>query len=138
MTRESLGTLCRRTRLVRFWRSAIAGVLYRPVGDSVAGPCVVMAQGFSGTMDWIVPEFAATFADGGLTVLIFDYRYLGVIGGEPRQLIDTRRQRKDLHRASSSWSAKTSKRRIAQWGTSLGGNHAIQLGSGHQDRGGCR
>ena len=44
-----------------------------------------MAHGFSGTMDWIVPDFAARFADGGLAALIFDYRYLGDSGGEPRE-----------------------------------------------------
>ena len=129
MTRESLGHYVAERVSFDSGGSAIAGVLYRPVGDSVAGPCVVMAHGFSGTMDWIVPEFAATFADGGLTVLIFDYRYLGVSGGEPRQLIDTRRQREDLHRAIEFVRSRKDidTRRIALWGTSLGGSHAIQL-----------
>jgi alpha/beta superfamily hydrolase len=58
-----------------------------------------MAHGFSGTMDWIVPDFAAKFADGGLAALTFDYRYLGESEGEPRQLISTRKQCDDLRRA---------------------------------------
>lgn len=107
----------------------IVGILYRPLGDCPTGPCVVMAHGFSGTMDWIVPEFAATFAQGGLAVLIFDYRYLGMSGGEPRQLIDTRQQRDDLRRAIEFARSlpDVDATRIALWGTSLGGSHVIQL-----------
>jgi uncharacterized protein len=88
-----------------------------------------MAHGFSGTMDWIVPDFADRFAKGGFAVLIFDYRYLGSSGGEPRQLIDSRRQRDDLRRAVEV--ARTSPgidpTRIALWGTSLGGSHVVNF-----------
>ncbi|HUL98582.1 MAG TPA: hypothetical protein VLU24_03960 [Mycobacterium sp.] len=48
------------------------GVLYRPADGDSEVPCVVMAHGFSGTMDWIVPDFAERFAEGGLAVLMFD------------------------------------------------------------------
>lgn len=61
------------------------GVLYRPVEARGDVPCVVLAHGFSGTMDWIVPDFASVFAGGGLAALMFDYRYLGASGGQPRQ-----------------------------------------------------
>jgi fermentation-respiration switch protein FrsA (DUF1100 family) len=109
--------------------SAIAGVLYRPVGNIGECPCVVMAHGFSGTMDWIVPDFAARFADGGLAVLIFDYRYLGESGGEPRQLIDSRKQCDDLRRAVefARSSPGIDADRIGLWGTSLGGSHVVNL-----------
>jgi dienelactone hydrolase len=114
---------------------AITGVLYRPTGDTTACPCVVMAHGFSGTMDWIVPDFAAKFADGGLAVLIFDYRYLGVSGGEPRQLIDTRKQCDDLRRAVEFARSRPDieARRIALWGTSLGGSHVVKLAAEDRD-----
>ena len=115
--------------------SRCVGVLYRPVGTAGPVPCVVMAHGFSGTMDWIVPDFAGTFADGGLTVLIFDYRFLGVSGGEPRQLIDTKRQRSDLRRAVQFARAAQGidARRIALWGTSLGGSHVVNLAADDSD-----
>lgn len=109
--------------------SVIAGVLYRPVDSIGECPCVVMAHGFSGTMDWIVPDFAARFADGGLAVLIFDYRYLGESGGEPRQLIDSRKQRDDLRRAVAFARSLPGidADRIGLWGTSLGGSHVVNL-----------
>ena len=43
-----------------------AGVLYRPASAPAEVPCVVLAHGFSGTMDCIVPDFARRFAAGGL------------------------------------------------------------------------
>lgn len=106
--------------------TACAGVLYRPDGVPDV-PCVVMAHGFSATMDWIVPDFAQRFASGGLAVLIFDYRHLGASGGQPRQLISTKRQRADLRRAVEF--ARSCEGidpdRVALWGTSLGGSHVI-------------
>lgn len=109
-----------------------AGVLYRPVGVTSDVPCVVMAHGFSGTMDWIVPDFAERFASGGLAVLIFDYRHLGASGGEPRQLISTRRQRADLRRAVAFARSceGVDPDRIALWGTSLGGSHVVAHAAG--------
>ncbi|ORB63881.1 alpha/beta hydrolase [Mycolicibacterium tusciae] len=109
--------------------SAIAGVLYLPDGDTAKWPCVVMAHGFSGTMDWIVPEFADRFAEGGLAVLIFDYRCLGESEGEPRQWIDVGRQRDDLRHALEFVRSHRDidANRIALWGTSLGGGHVVQV-----------
>ena len=104
-------------------------MLYLPEGEVKRWPCVVMAHGFSGTMDWIVPEFAERFADGGLAVLIFDYRYLGSSEGVPRQLIVTRRQYGDLRRAVEFVRSHPNidASRIALWGTSLGGSYVIRL-----------
>ncbi|MBY0286254.1 MAG: alpha/beta hydrolase [Mycobacteriaceae bacterium] len=109
--------------------SAIAGVLYVPDGETTKWPCVVMAHGFSGTKDWIVPDFAERFAEGGLAVLIFDYRCLGDSEGEPRQWIDSGRQRADLRRALEFARAQPAidSNRIALWGTSLGGSHVVEV-----------
>jgi dienelactone hydrolase len=109
--------------------SAIAAVLYRPIDSTLATPCVVLAHGFSGTMDWIVPEFAASFACGDIAALIFDYRYLGESEGEPRQLISTPRQCDDIRRAVEYVRSlpDIDASRIALWGTSLGGHHVLSL-----------
>lgn len=109
--------------------SRIAGVLYLPANHREPWPCVVMAHGFSGTMDGIVPDFAAAFARGGLAVLIFDYRYTGSSEGEPRQLVDSRRQQEDLLSAVMFARAlrQVDPTRIALWGTSLGGSHLVNL-----------
>lgn len=106
-----------------------AGVLYRPTGTTGTVPCVVLAHGFSGTMDWIVPDFASRFAAGGLAALIFDYRYLGASDGRPRQQISTPRQRVDLRNAVifARTCAGIDRERIALWGTSLGGGHVLDV-----------
>ncbi|MFY9917434.1 MAG: alpha/beta fold hydrolase [Mycobacterium sp.] len=109
--------------------STIAAVLYLPSDADSACPCVVLAHGFSGTMDWIVGDFAATFAAGGLAALIFDYRYLGASEGEPRQLISSRKQCEDLRHAVAFVRSRPEidASRIALWGTSLGGAHVLTL-----------
>ena len=106
-----------------------AGVLYRPAEVPGKVPCVVLAHGFSGTMDWIVPDFARRFASGGLAALIFDYRYLGASEGRPRQLISTPCQRAELRSAVdfARTCAGVDAARIALWGTSLGGSHVLEL-----------
>ncbi|WP_267886968.1 alpha/beta hydrolase [Mycolicibacterium novocastrense] len=107
----------------------VAGRLYLPRTALDASPGVVLAHGFSATMDWIVPAFAATFAEGGLAALIFDYRHLGLSGGEPRQLIDSGRQREDLRNAVAFLRSRpeVDGGRVALWGTSLGGAHVIEV-----------
>lgn len=109
--------------------TVIAGRLYLPAAGPKPLPAVVLAQGFSGTMDWIVPAFAETFAEGGLAALIFDYRHLGLSGGEPRQLIDSGRQREDLRNAVAFMRSRpeVDDTRVALWGTSLGGAHVIEV-----------
>lgn len=108
--------------------SRIAAVLYLPT-DGAVHPCVVFAHGFSGTMDWILPDFATVFAASGLAVLIFDYRNFGTSEGEPRQLVDTRLQLEDIRAALGYVRAHDAidKDRIALWGTSLGGSHVIDI-----------
>lgn len=112
--------------------SAIAGRLYIPVGVDMPCPCVVFAHGFSGTMDWILPDFADVFAHGGLAVLLFDYRHFGMSGGQPRQLVDSHRQREDI-RAALAFARicpDIDADRVALWGTSLGGSHVVTVAAG--------
>jgi dienelactone hydrolase len=105
------------------------GYLYRPIGVTGKLPCVVMANGFSGTMDWLLPTYAERFALAGLSVLMFDYRYFGESKGEPRQLVSVRRQRQDIREAIkfARNHPGIDAQYIALWGTSLGGGHVIAL-----------
>lgn len=109
--------------------AACAGNLYLPEGLEPPHPCVVMANGFSGTMDWILPGFAERFAAAGIATLIFDYRHLGRSEGQPRQLVDVKEQRADLRRAVDFARRREDidPDRIALWGTSLGGSHVVDL-----------
>ncbi len=105
--------------------STVRGTLYLPEGAQPA-PCVVLAHGFSATMDWLVPRFAERFSAAGIAALIFDYRHLGRSEGAPRQLVDVERQREDLRAAIAFARSQPGidASRMALWGASLGGSHA--------------
>jgi uncharacterized protein len=109
-----------------------AGYLFLPESHHSAGgrgvPSVVLAHGFSGTMDRLVPH-AERFAAGGIAALIFDYRGFGASGGEPRQVVDLPSQHDDL-RAAIAWARGRDgldPDRVALWGNSLGGAHVISV-----------
>jgi len=117
VTFQSAGTRC-------------AAWLYRPE-ESGGGPtpCIVLAHGFSGVRDQRLDAYAERFAQAGLTALVFDYRYFGDSDGEPRQLLDIRRQLEDW-RAAIAY-ARTLEgvdpARIAIWGSSFSGGHVMSL-----------
>ncbi|MDD7967971.1 alpha/beta hydrolase [Actinomycetospora lemnae] len=118
------------TRPVAFTSGGLTcrGRLHRPAGDAPA-PCVVMAHGFSGTMDALLPSYAERFVAGGLAVLLFDYRHFGESDGSPRQLVDAARQRADLRRAVelAREQPEVDGDAVALWGSSLGGSHVVEL-----------
>ena len=105
------------------------GYLYKPKGITSKLPCVVMVNGFSGTMDWLLPAYAERFAAAGMAVLMFDYRSFGESKGQPRQLVSVLRQRQDARHAIAFARnhPDIDAERIALWGTSLGGGHVIAL-----------
>jgi uncharacterized protein len=109
----------------------VAGYLFLPEPRTDADarlPTVILAHGFSGTMDRLVP-YAERFASSGIAALVFDYRSFGESGGEPRQLVDIRGQHEDI-RAAVAWvrgRADLDTDRVALWGNSLGGAHAISV-----------
>jgi dienelactone hydrolase len=102
-----------------------AAWLYLPAG--ARPPVVVMAHGFAGTRDVALPDFAQRFAAEGVAALVFDYRYFGASGGAPRQLIDPWQQLDDWRAAIAFARARedVDGTRIAVWGSSQGGGHAL-------------
>jgi uncharacterized protein len=90
-------------------------------------PCVVMAHGLGGTRDAGLEPYAERFAAAGLRVLLFDYRHFGASDGQPRQLVSVRRQLQDYASAISFARGLpgVDPRRIAVWGTSFSGGHAL-------------
>ena len=108
-----------------------AGYLFLPesqVGTDERLPVVILAHGFSGTMDRLVP-YAERFAASGIAALVFDYRGFGESGGEPRQVVDLPSQHEDL-RAAIAWVRgrdDLDPDRVALWGNSLGGAHVISV-----------
>lgn len=104
---------------------------YRPAESALAMatglPCVVMAHGLGGTRAAGLAPFAEHFCDAGLAVLCFDYRGFGSSDGEPRQVVSVSRQLQD-------WAAAIAHARsldgidagrIATWGSSFSGAHAV-------------
>ncbi|MEU9702630.1 alpha/beta fold hydrolase [Streptomyces sp. NPDC047981] len=99
--------------------------------DALAGPggrpCVVMAHGFGGTRDSGLLRYAEGFAEAGIDTFVFDYRGFGDSGGRPRQDVSVRRQRQDYHAALAAARRLpgADPDRIALWGVSYAGGHAL-------------
>lgn len=104
----------------------LAAWLYGVASDSPT-PCVVMAHGFTGVRDMQLDAPARAFAAAGYRVLVFDYRHFGDSSGEPRQLVDLKRQYADWD-AAIAFARNTDgvdAGRIVLWGTSFAGGHVL-------------
>lgn len=107
------------------------GWFYPPenVPEGQAAPAVVMAHGFSGVKEQFLSSFAERFADAGLAVLVFDFRFLGASDGQPRQQIFPHEQHEDFRNAITYASRRPEidAARIGAWGTSYSGGHVMHL-----------
>jgi dienelactone hydrolase len=111
-----------------------AAWLYRPAG---AGPypIVVMGHGLSAVKEMRLDAYAERLRAAGYACLVFDYRHFGASSGEPRQLLDIKRQLEDW---SSAVDFARSRRdvdpaRVVIWGTSFGGGHVLVTASRRGD-----
>jgi dienelactone hydrolase len=104
-----------------------AAWLYVPDGN---GPfaAVVLAHGWTGVREQRLDAYAVRFADAGLAALVFDYRHFGASSGQPRQLLDIKRQLADWAAAVAfaRSRAEIDSARIAVWGTSFSGGHVVE------------
>ena len=67
----------------------LRGRLYLLPNASKPQPIVIMAHGFSATINGMVAEkYAEVFYEAGFAVLLYDHRNFGISGGEPRQEIN--------------------------------------------------
>lgn len=116
------------TRRLRFRSGGIdcVGTLTLPDGPS-RPPVVVLANGAGFSRRDAVVRYAERFAAHGYAAFTFDYRGFGDSGGEPRRLIDPERQLSDLRAALAGVRQldEVNGRKIALWGFSLGGGHAV-------------
>jgi fermentation-respiration switch protein FrsA (DUF1100 family) len=105
-----------------------AAWLYRPSAQEDGPvPCVVLGHGFSGTRELGLDRFAEGFAPKGLAALAFDYRHFGASEGEPRQLVDIKRQLAD-YAAAIAYARSLEgidPDRIAVWGSAFSSGHVL-------------
>ncbi len=104
----------------------LRGWLYTPDGAS-SGPALIMAHGFSATIDMGIDAFARVFCAAGITVLAYDQRNFGVSDGEPRQEINIWAQARDYRRAIDWLAARpeVDAKRIGIWGSSFSGGEVL-------------
>jgi len=111
-----------------------AAWLYLPEGVE-RPPVVVLGHGLGATREMGLEAFAERFAQAGLAALTFTYRHFGDSGGQPRQLLSINKQLADWDAAIAHVKTRTDVdgTRIAVWGSSFGGGHAIVVASRHPE-----
>ncbi len=136
MARKAIRKFERRTVDFRSGDSFCSAWLYLPNTVSQApAPVVVMGHGLGATRELGLAPYAERFAAAGLAVLVFTYRHLGDSGGQPRQVLSMARQLADWD-AALEYAASVPEvdgSRVAIWGSSLGGGHAIAVAARHPE-----
>jgi len=84
-------------------------------------PAVVLAHGFTGVKEQILPAYAERFADQGWVALTFDYRGFGTSEGQRGRLLALE-QAEDIRNAVTYVRSRpdVDPQRIGLWGTSYG------------------
>ncbi|WP_213990750.1 alpha/beta fold hydrolase [Sodalis sp. dw_96] len=97
-------------------------------------PAVLLCHGFFGIQDLLLPVFAGLFADAGFTAVTFDYRGFGDSEGEAGRVVPEQ-QINDIITVLE-WCENRpdiDPKRIALWGTSLGGCHVVEVAARHPE-----
>lgn len=105
-----------------------AAWFYQP-GGAGPHPVVVMAHGLGAIKEMRLDAYAHAFAEAGYACLVFDYRHFGESGGQPRQLLDIKKQHQDWQAAVdfARQQASVDGQRVILWGTSLSGGHVLEV-----------
>ncbi len=103
-----------------------AAWLYLPTGDG-PHPVIVLGHGLGAIRDMGLDRYAERFQAAGYAALVFDYRHFGASTGEPRQLLDIKKQRADWKAAIAYARSRPEldPERVVAWGSSFGGGHVI-------------
>lgn len=115
-------------------RDVCAAWLYLP--DGVASPpVVILGHGMGATREMGLDAYAERFAAAGIAALAFTYRHFGDSTGQPRQLLSIKRQLADWDAAIAHVKTRgdVDGGRVAIWGSSFGGGHAITVASRHRE-----
>jgi fermentation-respiration switch protein FrsA (DUF1100 family) len=110
-----------------------SGWLYVPddLKTGVKAPTIVMANGFTGVKEQILPDFAAKFVNAGFVTMVFDYRYFGDSEGEPLSQNFPLEMVEDIRNAITwvSEQPEVDSQRVGIWGASFGGGLVLYVGT---------
>ncbi len=112
--------------------AALRGRLYLRSAAAHPAPLVVMAHGFSATINGMTADrYAEAFHSAGFAVLLYDHRNLGISGGEPRQEINRWVQARGYTHAIdyALTLPEIDSNRVAIWGDSSSGGEVIVVAS---------
>jgi pimeloyl-ACP methyl ester carboxylesterase len=112
--------------------TTLRGRLYLLPNATKPQPIVIMAHGFSATINGMVAEkYAEVFYQAYFAVLLYDHRNFGISDGEPRQQINQWVQARGYRDAINFVTTlpEIDACRIAIWGDSLSGAAAIVAGA---------
>jgi uncharacterized protein len=108
--------------------------LYLPHDTRRPLPCAILSNGFGGTKDMVLEEYALQFAENGIAAIAFDYRYFGASDGQPRQFFNGVRRQEDIS-AVVEFARKhqnINPDQIILWGTSAGAAYGINIAAEDQ------
>lgn len=112
--------------------ATLRGRLYARPDQLKPSPIVIMAHGFSATIDGMVADhYAEVFYKAGFAVLLYDHRNFGISDGEPRQQINKWVQARGYRDAINfvTTLSEVDTARIAIWGDSLSGAEVMVVGA---------
>ena len=112
--------------------SMLKGRLYLPQDVANPLPVVIMAHGFSATINGMVADrYAEVFYEAGFAVLLYDHIGFGISGGEPRQHVNKWIQARGYCDAIDFVMTlpEIDHHRIAIWGDSASGGEVIVVGA---------
>ncbi len=124
---QKKSTPCRHSISVPIGNTHISGWLYLPEGKGGPVPCVILSNGFCGTKDAVLEDYALRFVDIGVAAITYDYRYFGESGGEPRQLFNGIQQMEDLRAVINFARSQQTidENKLVLWSTSAAGRYGI-------------
>ncbi len=110
----------------------LKGRLYLPISDHIKLPLVIMAHGFSATINGMVADkYAEEFYKAGFAVLLYDHRNFGISEGTPRQELNYWMQCRGYIDAINFvyTLSMIDTNKIALWGDSISGAEALTVGA---------
>ncbi len=112
--------------------ATLRGRLYLPDDKSKKYPVIVMAHGFTTTINGMTADkYAERYRDADFAVLLYDHRNLGISDGEPRRDVNFWVQCRGYIDAISfaEKQPEVNPEKIAVWGASMSAQEAFLVGS---------